>query len=505
MRGEFGRLEKFGYALTIERRFATEDRDINHIDSALQIARLLLSRLDSGEALESMQDDLRKFLQEWEPTDTQERADEVLDDRFDHFVGVYHLHPIRVRHETPPELLTRPDERAEGIRERGFQFKAVSRVLRVLGLWERIQKQCDNASDYDALVEGASLEENNNPTALGALNGELQIDYEALFPETHQFFRLIKLHKYHQAEEQAALSETRSVLSVADILMAVTVDRLNSTLSADQQEKARTLTAKILDTRIPNTERITLYQELDALYQDLPQGEQELITALQGAVDELSLPKGHEGRVENLDGIDCVDAAVILSSADWGKMGYLARELFQRFPDAFALPTGRDAPHQTKEQLTGEVLAHYTEADEQIANLTVPSYRDRFAELPDNPKPPPMPPLARFDILVPDRVSGDTHNNAAQTRDRLAAIHDVLQRDLSVVIVTSAFHSARAYGEFRTQLSRKLVPTLKVWEFKDLPEIAKTVEKRKPTGLGMMFAEYAKRLYDVSVRKSGSS
>lgn len=484
------------------------------LDKILNIVHVLeddgANMLDINIALEEAQRviescglEKRKELQSW--------CDKTIRNRFDqaktipHFQRVFETKPIAV------DVINTPDRRLSIAEQMGFRFDGFDTVLGEVGFWERVGP----AAESDGLLGEEkrdwknfklSIDDSLFPVLINILNGGANLDYEGLFPEARDFFFLLKTKKFHESEDAAQNSAYQSSLSVPDILLSLTIKRLSLGLPPERVGEIFQLNAGILNDKITNDERIRMYQDLDYLCEinPLDKSGKNFAMLVEKAADDLSLPKGHVGRLDSLESMELsgeeIDIVVVLNHFDDGRCGYLAREIIQKFPRAFIIPSGMHSPHEMK--TVGDAFAKDTEADEMVASLLIDKYPDYFNNIPDMPKLPDYTAVNPYDILVPEQQSTDTATNAQFVQRRVKALSDVRDhKSLSVVIVTTDFHSARAYANFRSVFSEDLVPKLRVYEYKDSPQISNIAAGRKAAAILDVFCEYIKRLYLIATQK----
>lgn len=488
---------------------ATLALQLESLDSLLGTIKPLIERLERDQEDEVANREAESILKKFGPDAREEKQEwcrKVIDDRFDTVVDVPHQRPIckltYIDHVNPA------DQRDAYIEKYGFRFETFSDLLRESGFWQRVGPALDQAgvvkNKRDWADYSLSIRDPDFGAIFNALNGGAPIDYESLFPEARDLGLLLKEEKFHHPKNSLAYPERPSRLSVSDIFAAFVIEKLNASLSPADQDRARELSAKILDNAVHNKERVAMYKELDELYGAHPSEKEniKLSDLLERSMENLSLPENHPGKANSLEDIKekwgSVDAVVVLASYEGGLQGYFAREPLNAFPEAFAIPAGKQQPHDVKED--GGARAQFSEADETIAALLVDTYDQKFKGMPGLKPLGDFPPVVPFDILIPDEQSVDTEGNARFVARRLEALAKIKGRSLNVLVTANSAHASRVYAEFRRVVPESVAPRLAVYAHSGYPPITNIGERRKPEGITYMFSEYVKRLYMTSLQ-----
>lgn len=470
------------------------DADAHDKDNALKEAQ----RVIESRGLEK-----RRELQPW--------CDKTIRNRFNQAKTIPHFQRVFETQPIAGDTINTPDRRLLIAEQMGFRFDGFDSVLGEIGFWERVGPAAENAGllgeeKRDWKKFKLSVDDPLFLVLINILNGGAKLDYEGLFPEVRDFSFLLKTKKFHESEDTAKNSVCPSSLSVPDVLLSLAIKRLSGGLPTERVDEIFQLNVGILNDKIPNDERIRMYQDLDYLCEmnPLDKGGKNFALLVEKAASDLSLPEGHAGRLDSLESMKLsgeeIDAVVVLNHFDDGRCGYLAREIIQKFPRAFVIPSGMHSPHEMS--IVGGALAEDTEADEMVASLLIDKYPDYFSNIPDMSKLPDYPAVNPYDILIPEQQSTDTATNAQFVQRSVKALSGVRdQKSLSVVIVTTDFHSARAYANFRSVFSEELVPNLRIYEYKDSPQISNITAGRKAAAILDVFCEYIKRLYLIATQK----
>lgn len=508
--------------LMADKEHLQNEATIEAIEAQLERVRQLLSQVEvlielvedgDDEALERAEKliqeygvEKRKGMQEW--------CKDVQHSRFEKFPTIPHQRPIEKMRFILDERVNDPDTRNELAEVFGFRFEAAGRALQGLQFWEHVgpalaaQNLVQPDRDWSAV--SLDLRDPEFSVLFNTVNGGAPIDYEKIFvesdtyPDAREVFDVIKTTMRHNAvAEGNSTPHMPSVMSVPDILMGLSLMKHTEGMPDAIRSEIYQLSGNILDNRISNAERIACYQRLDAIAQQYPlqTGAAEFGALLEAAATELRLPPGHSGRVEQVASLPDADVVVPLSHYDLDHAGHVALSVMQRFPHAFAMPSGGYAPFEIKEDGSNEAV-YATEAEAIVGVMLDEQYQYLFAELPGALKPEDAEPIMPYDILTPDRYSYDTRTNAEHILKRLQLLQEMRTHKevMDVVIVTTDFHSARAWADFRKVIGPDIA-RIHMVDFVGSPPITDIGTTFKPGGVNDLFCEVAKRLYAVSLDK----
>ncbi len=497
---------------------AGREQRLEHLERQLARIRAAIERLEEAdetaapEALRQARELLAEFGSE--RRDIQEWAGQVFADRYAKHASIpNHVAVERLRAPIPVEKFNTPDERAELADAYGFRFERFNDLLHEIGFWQRIGPLLEELPPEQGGVEQGvidwtrlklTLDHPHFAVLVNAINGGAQLDYESAFGEAQVLFDELKQRKFsldlETVEEKKASG--RSPLSVPDILMAVTLHQLNALLPGEVRHRANSLSLAILDEsteRVSNDQRAGIYRELIGLYEG-EAVDSELVALFDAAVEQLELPEDHEGYADSLEDVyrewDELDAVIPLHHYDDARCSYWARAVMADRPGAFFIPSGGHLPHKSKRSEGG--LPDYSEADETVAALLQRDYSYQY-DFPGLPEMGEYPPVNPWDILYPDEISVDTSQNALNVAERLGQLQRVRGGGpLKVLIMTTGYHSARAWKEFRMQLPEELVDGLKVVMYRESPPLQDAARQRRTGGIADLYCEYVKRLYGVA-------
>ena len=438
---------------------------------------------------------------------TDEQARQILQMRFDHVVDKAHCPPIvKQRERGLIEELNDSKQRNKMASKWGLNLRPFFDLLKVINFWDKVRYVDPRwYPDLDSMPRLTS----EVRTALNVLNGNAPLDYEGLTVgdwRARHMLRMFKQSELGLTVDEQSQTVDPSPLSMMHVLTALTMSHLCKSWDPDGTWQFFILANLcVLDPERENYERIEEYQMFLPEFEQKPL-DSELQTALENLRHSLTVPMDHPAYLLEASELpkDRCHVVVPLLGTGLGREYYHARVMMNQIKgERYLLPLGFHSPFEMKER--GEAFSSATEADEAVAAAFVSKYPDHFAGMPGFESVEHTLPVPAGQILWYEQGDDiDTASNVAYAHtvlEDVSILGDVFssaRKDISIVLVCSPAHSARAYAEFREGFPEAAEDTIRVAVCPGLGHETNAVQNVNVHLIMNWMAECIKRLYMVS-------